>query len=234
MAFKEINQSVYDALVIAFRDVPANASRAARQAGIDRRTAGLAWERGWPQRGWPAIKLVLADERSQAVKAAKEAQDIEREAREAERERRRKDADERDKQEEDLIKLSRSTTMGAIMALAHQRNALVQLASIASQGITDLAAEWKADPSKIRPERFLDIASKYARAVKAVDEGARLAIVAERLRTGKIHPEESREAEMGLGEAMETIALAHEAAERAKANGLVVLEGGKAEKKAAG
>jgi len=236
MPFKEINQSVYDALVIAFRDQPGNASRAGRQAGIDRRTAGLAWERGWPNRGWLPIKLVLADEKSTQVKKAKELQDIEREEREAERERRRKNADERDKQEEDMVKLARSTTLGVIMSLAHQRNAMVKLAEVAALGIQELTKEWAADPSKAKPERFLDLASKYARAVKAVDEGARLAIVAERLRTGRLtlDGEGERETSMDLEHALETIALAHEAAERARSNGLVVLEGGKSEKKGTG
>jgi len=236
MPFKPISQSCYDALVIAYRDVPGNAARAGRIAGVDRRTAGLAWERGWEAKGWPAIKQILADEKATQVRKAREIHEMELAEREAERDRKRKAEADCARQEEDLVKLARNTTMGAIATLAHPRNAMVKLAEAASDGIIQLAAEWKANPAKVNVDKFLDMAGKYARAINAVDNGARLAIVAERLRTGKLIPDAQGESERigTLEEALETIELAHVAAERARAGGLVALEGGKSEKKASG
>jgi len=55
-----VNREVYDDLVKACRDLGYAPMEIARRTGLNRLTIKRAWNHGWPQRGWAALKDVIA------------------------------------------------------------------------------------------------------------------------------------------------------------------------------
>lgn len=75
MARRAITLEFYTALVAAYREMPGNHFRAAKQAGCDRATAKRGWERGWPYEWAPAIKEALKEEAVYLRAARQQAQE---------------------------------------------------------------------------------------------------------------------------------------------------------------
>lgn len=57
MASHRMTQATWDRLVSAFRAEPDNYSRAGREAGVQRKTAKRAYERGYPGKFWGQVPI---------------------------------------------------------------------------------------------------------------------------------------------------------------------------------
>lgn len=127
---RPITQEFYTALVDAYRQIPGNASHAARQAGCAPQTAQRAWELGWTRlHSWAKpIKAVLLQEKqdAQLVAAKKER---EREAqREKDRELARSRVIEAKADEEQTIRVGRKDVLGVLVIAAELNPAMRLLA----------------------------------------------------------------------------------------------------------
>lgn len=63
MARNAITSDFFERLVEAFREAPGNVQRASKYVKCDRRTARRGWNEGWPDRAFPPISQILAEER---------------------------------------------------------------------------------------------------------------------------------------------------------------------------
>ena len=72
---KGLTEKKWRMLLGAYKEMPGNNSNAARVAKVDRGTAKEAWEVGWPEHGWRAIRDLVSEEREAAlaVEQAKQA-----------------------------------------------------------------------------------------------------------------------------------------------------------------
>lgn len=77
MARRAITTDFYESLVDTFREMPGNAHGVCRRVANDprsggscnRRTAQRAWSQGWPERGLPPVREVIASEQREAREA---------------------------------------------------------------------------------------------------------------------------------------------------------------------
>jgi hypothetical protein len=193
---RAITRGTYDKLVIAFREVPDNRRRAARAADVHHSTATRAWLQGWPERGWPAIKgLIAADQVSARAKLLAVERKVEQEiaedgARERARlqalaseaigieyEKARLQAIETRKDEGQLAKLAR---LNALAALATSSRML--------DGVQELAKnlrEQLAGKKNISPTMAALLMQRAAAVAKTSAEAAKMALQIERIYLGE-------------------------------------------------
>ena len=196
MGRRAITQEQYDILVKSFREVPGNRSRAGRAAGIHHSTATRAWLHGWTERGWPAIKEVIAGdqvsaraqllavqretEQEIAADGARERARLQAQAREAagiEREQARIQAIETRKDEGQLARLARSNALANLAASSRLLVAIQEL----TKNLRDQLAKGK----KVKPETAVLLIQRASVAAKASTEHAKMAMQLERLYLGE-------------------------------------------------
>lgn len=179
---REQTREMYEAVLQAFREAPANCLRVKVKTGIDNRTAKRLWEIGWPGKlrrfgyGKP-IKLVLSEEQELARAARISAMEAQAKAEEDRSLQAQKDGIETLK-EEGLL-----TKMGRIMAIGIGRGFIDAL-----KGFGELAKQIEADMKNSASMTPLERASMLrliAQAGLAAERTNQLALQNERVRLGE-------------------------------------------------
>lgn len=234
---RHIPQSKFDALIAAFREHPGVYRTAARIAGVDKTTARTAWERGWPDRGWPAIGTLFAGEQLRArAQLAKEAESLSKKELvenilaagaapdSAIRNQAKKDGVSIRVEEAQAIRQARSNAMGLMGVTARLLTGVLKLAQGAQRQLEAEAIRGFVDPMKVAK-----LLSSLAHSTIRGAEAAQLSMQMERLWLGQpteIVGQVNLATDMTLEEVDKRLAAARTAVERARTRGLTLLTGG--------
>ena len=111
---QKFSRKTYEQILQSFREAPGNVSNAARNAGVDFKTAKRLWEVGWPKFTWARpIQDMLEEERQKALATVAERMQKERSIHESERERARVLGIETKAAEEQLLLAARKNIAAA-------------------------------------------------------------------------------------------------------------------------
>ncbi len=137
MANRAVTHELYDAMLQAFRELPGNATAAARRVGCDQRMAMRGWQRGWtPRIPWArAMKLVLEEEREAARAYQRKLEEDARNHTAQERERARQDSIAALAQEGQMIKAGRITVLNGLATIASMLPAIKAIADKLSSDV---------------------------------------------------------------------------------------------------
>lgn len=217
MANRLITQEMYDILLQAFREQPANASHAARMADCDPRMARRGWHKGWDYVTWAKpIKDVILDERRQArAKAWQAEQDLRVKAHDV-RLKAQQDAVDVMASESQMLKLGRQSVTSALAVTGVLWPAVRKLAEEMKQRV-------EAGTEKISPREALAFFRTYTWIVNMGVSAAGTLVDAERRKNGEpTEIIEFRDGEgMSLEEAVEELSHVQELIEQARQRGLV-------------
>lgn len=186
----EMNAAKYEAIVSAFRDSPGNYSRAAREAGVDPRTAKRGWLRGWPELGLPPIREKIVDEQREArVMFEREKRQSEREEAERQlmkdveqRDRARNDAVNARKAEADLVRANRGNTIALVSVTGRVLRGALRSASDLEQAF---ATGLDSDGKKLSVVERVNMLDRLARTVERCSRAARDTMAMERILLGE-------------------------------------------------
>ena len=200
MAFRHLTREMYDALLIAYREVPGNAARAARIANCDSRTARKMWEEGNSKLPWARpIRQALLDEAEAARAAQRKAELAQLDEAKNERDKVRQDAVKALAQEGQMLAAGRANALGVLASLTQLLPSVRKVA----QQLNDRIAN--GDPLEVsQGMKFLDrFTSTFSRAADAADK----LIEAERRHKGEPTQVIGLEVEQGtdLEQARETL-----------------------------
>lgn len=162
-------------LVEGFRLAPGNASRAARFAGVDRKTARNAWENGWRGLPWARpIKDILAEERQTAMARAAELERRRHEAALADQEAARRESIDAAKQEALLLKAGRADVLGILANANSLTPTMRALGDLIRAAVLDEHGRPLPKPG-ISPREAMDLISRHASVTsKAIDAAEKL------------------------------------------------------------
>lgn len=158
---RALTRDIYETLLAAFREAPGAFAASARRAGVDPRTAKRLWK-GPPLLDYPwarPIRLVLEEERLEALARARDEERRAIEASIAEREKGRAAAIEVRAQEEQVSKLARGNVIAALGMAAE----LVPAMRALSRVIQDAAKPGpNGEPPAIRPGDAMHLLSRHS------------------------------------------------------------------------
>lgn len=220
MPSRVITQSLYTALLVAYRENPGTYSVAARAVGVGGRFAKRAWEQGWlPRHPWAkAIKDVLEQEKIQARAEARRQEEAARRAGDADRSAAAKHAIDAISTEKRILQLMRGNIGQSLTALGTLMPGLRKVVEHLNTSLVN-------DPSQLTPKQAVLLIRDFAFATRALSNAGELTIRAEREHGGD--PREVTgapggiDSDMTLPEAVRTIGEASALIELAKRRGII-------------
>ena len=212
-----VTRSDYEALLHAFHECPGNLTGASRATGMHRKTCRRGWEIGWPERGWPACKQVIADEQAEVRARLEEV--AERERRASERERRLRTTDQGEKARLDAMARREQWAESCKGARANAQLMLVTINQLlkAAQAKAGIVREGLAQ-ADLSPLTWVKLMRDLVAAGRQVGEALHLTLQTEHLALGQptailgVGP-----VEIPLDQAEAEIQAAHAALARARA-----------------
>lgn len=179
MGRRAITRELYDRIVEGYRQAPGNATYAARYSGVDRRTAGKAWAKGWPAFTWAIpIREVIRQEMESARAERIRLQEEERAHQQRERDRARQDAV---KTQAEELQATAAARQSAIVFSGLTRSLMVAMVPLAQTLKQNLETRWQ----DLTPQQVTKVFSDAAYIVKASNESVKLALEVERLRNNE-------------------------------------------------
>lgn len=232
-----IDRERYDAMLEAFRIEPGVFRACARRAGVDRRTAQRAWERGWPDRGMKPIKVIIDDE--QAAARAQLAEMREEEMRKLAKDhagqvkqdhaRAAEDAIVARAEEAQMVRASRHNAIGLMASVQRLLRGANQLAQKVESMIADAADDTEDGEGKkkkgISPAQATALFTSIAHMTRASNEAARVSQQMERSLLGEPEKWVGLHVNMSREEALREIEMGVKLRERLTAQGAIPTNG---------
>ena len=188
MAGRVQSKDLYGRIVEAYREAPGNHSRAARVAGVDRRTSRDAWNKGWPRYPWAKpIKEALAEEHDSVLARAAAAERRAIEEARAEREAVSTASREAAVEEQRMVNVARKDVLAVLINAAELAPAMRMLAKLALEQIQKLAKVVSSDKQvDFRMlQGAMDLVDKHARLVSKAAHAADAIVKLSRLERGE-------------------------------------------------
>jgi hypothetical protein len=180
VARRPITNDLYDALLRAFRDKPANFTNAGRLAGCCVRMAKRGWYDGWvPRLPWAIpIEVALRQEQEAARAEQRRREEADRQAAQDERDKARQDAVKALATEGQLLHAGRTNVLAALASASQLVPAFRKLLAEANAAMADPA--FKAEPGKT-----LKMFKEFSHSVRMLVESSDRLIEAERRHKGE-------------------------------------------------
>jgi hypothetical protein len=223
---------MYQALVEGFRSAPGDFVKAAKLAGVDRRTALRGWELGWPQKDFEPIRTVFEREQVKARAAIVAQQAARRAAHLKEREDAIANAARAREQEGSIVAAARGAAGRLLTDLVKLAPAVGKLAEQLGETLRREAEAAARDPQNhaVAAGRGMNLVSQFVTLEQRVITLAHEAMQMERLHLGQPNATVNvitSQTEMTMEEAEVRIEMAARALEGARrSGGLSVIDGG--------
>lgn len=218
MASRVMSRELYEQLLAAFRDNPANLTKASKVTGVGHRFAKRSWEVGWPRIPYARpIQAVLAEEKIKARAEQRKMEEQLRREQTAEQRKAAEDARIATTQEGQLISAGRATVLGLTFSINSMLPSVRQLTQ-------DIAADVTAGKFKGNPEKAVRCLREVASSMRMLTESTVKLVEVERLVKGEptsIVGHASTPSEMSLEEAEKTVQRAQSLFALARESGLL-------------